>query len=86
MKTTKYIVNSTPQLIVPAEQFTRTVYIHSATGSIYLGAATNTDTSAGLHIPNGNTLSVTVPPNETIYAIDGAGGATAIVLDWSATD
>ena len=86
MKSTKYTVSTTAIKIVPAEQFTRIVYIQTNAGSIYLGGATITDTADGVHVPNGDTLAVTVPNNETIYAIDGGGGATCVVLDWSATD
>ena len=86
MKSTKYTVNATAVKIVPAESFTRTVYIHSSTGSIYLGGSGLTATTDGLHVPNGDTIAITVPVNETVYAIDGGGGATAIVLDWDATD
>ena len=86
MKSTKYTVNATVSKIVPAEPFTRTVYIHSSTGSIYLGGPTLTATADGLHVQNGQTIAVNVPANEAIWAIDGAGGATAIVLDSDAAD
>jgi hypothetical protein len=86
VKTNKFTVNATATKIVNAEPMTRTVYIHSSTGSIYLGGATLAATTDGLHLPNGNTIAIAVPANETLYAIDGAGGATAIVLDWDAAE
>jgi hypothetical protein len=86
VKANKFTVNATATKIVNAEPMTRTVYIHSSTGSIYLGGSTLTSTADGLHLPNGNTLAVTIPANETLYAIDGAGTATAIVLDWDAAE
>ena len=86
MKANKYTVNATATKIVNAEPMSRTVYIHSSTGSIYLGGSGLTATSDGLHLPNGDTIAITVPANETLYAIDGAGTATAIVLDWDAAE
>ena len=86
MKAVKYTVNTTATKIVTAEPMTRTVYIHSSAGSVYLGGAAMTATSDGLHVPNGSTLAVTVPANETLYGIDGAGTATVIVLDWDAAE
>lgn len=86
MKANKYTVNATAVKIVNAEPMSRTVYIHSSTGSIYLGGSGLTATADGLHVPNGDTIAITVPANETLYAIDGGGGATAIVLDWDAAE
>ena len=86
MKANKFTINATATKIVNAEPMTRTVYIHSATGSIYLGGSTMATIADGLHLPNGDTIAVTVPPNETLYAIDGAGGAGCIVLDWDAAE
>lgn len=86
MKSSKYTVNATAVKIVSAEPFTRTVYIHASSGSIYLGGPTLTTTADGLHLPNNQTLAVNVPANEAIWAIDGAGGATAVVLDSDAAD
>lgn len=86
MKANKYTVNATAIKIVTAEPMTRTVYVHSSTGSIYLGGSTMTSTADGLHLPNGNTIAITVPANETLYAIDGGGGAGCIVLDWDAAE
>ena len=86
MEANKFTVNTTAVKIVTAEPMTRTVYIHSSTGSVYLGGATITTTTDGLHVPNGSTQAITVPANETLYAIDGGGGATCIVLDWEAAE
>lgn len=86
MKANKYTVNATATKIVTAEPMTRTVYIHSANGSLYLGGANMTSTADGLHLQNGNTIAITVPANETLYAIDGAGGTTCVVVDWDAAE
>ena len=86
MKANKFTVSATATKIVTAEPMTRTVYIHSSTGSVYLGGSGLTATTDGLHVPNGDTFTVTVPANETLYAIDGGGGATCIVLDWDAAE
>lgn len=86
MKSTKYTVETTAVKIAAAEPFTRTIYVHTTSGSIYLGGATITDTANGVHVPNGNTLEVLIPANETLYAIDGGGGATVVVLESGAVD
>ena len=86
MKANKFTIDTTATKIVNAEPMTRTVYIHSSSGSVYLGGAAMTATTDGLHVPNGSTLAVTVPANETLYGIDGAGTATVIVLDWDAAE
>jgi hypothetical protein len=86
VKANKFTVNATATKIVNAEPMTRTVYVHSATGSAYLGGSTMASTADGLHLPNGNTITITVPANETLYAIDGGGGVTVVVLDWDAAE
>ena len=83
MKQTSYTVNTTAVLIVPLQQFQRTVSIYAKSGDIHLGDSTVT-TADGLRVANGSTLNVTVPNNETLYAVAGAGGTTTIVLDVSA--
>ena len=83
MKQNAYTVGASAVLIVPTQQFSRTVQIYAKSGDIHLGDSTVTTTD-GLRIANGGTLAVTVPNNETLYAIAGAGGTTVVVLDVSA--
>lgn len=83
MKSATYAINSTAVKIVPAQHFERTVLVHCSTGTAHLGDATVT-TVTGLPIANGEAFSITIPINETLYAIDGGGTATIFVLDASA--
>lgn len=72
-------VTTSATLIVSADDVPRTVYVHSSSGSIYLGGSTVTS-STGLHLPNNTTLTVFIPAKETLYAITSAGTNTARVL------
>ncbi len=83
MKATQFTVGTTALKIVERRNFARTIVVHSKAGAIYLGNGDVT-TGAGLPINNGEALSVVIPVNESLYAIDGAGGATVVVLDSSA--
>lgn len=83
MKATLYTVNSTAVEIVNKEHFERTVIIHSKSGITYVGGSDVT-TGAGFPLKSDESLSVVVPINESVYAIDGVGGSTVVVLDSSA--
>jgi hypothetical protein len=78
MKSIAVTVTTSATLVVAADNFPRTCYLHSSSGSIYIGGSDVT-TSNGLHLTNGSTLEVFVPTNETIYAIS-AGSHTIRVL------
>lgn len=83
MKATLFTVNATATQIVPAQHFERVVYIHAKSGITYIGNSTVT-TGAGLPLKSDESIAIQVPINESVYAIDGAGGATVVVLDSSA--
>lgn len=79
MKTTSHTVNSTPSIVVAADDQNRTVYLHSGTGSVYIGGS-NVTSSTGLHMPNGTTMTMFIPSRETLYAVTSASSQTFIVL------
>lgn len=84
MKTTKFDLTTTAVVVVPAEPFSRQTSLHTSTGSSYIGGSTVSSTT-GLHIPNGNTLQLTIPANETLYGVSNAT-STLIVLDPGTVD
>ena len=79
MKNTAYTITATPTLIIPADNKNRTVVIHSGTGSVYLGNGTVSSTN-GIHLPNGTTIELSIPYNETLYAVTAASSQTLITL------
>ena len=79
MKTSAVTVNTTATLLIAADNKDRVCYLHSGTGSVYVGGSDVT-TSTGLHLPNGTTMELTVPFNETIYGIVTTGTQTMRVL------
>jgi hypothetical protein len=83
VKATLYEVGVSPVIIASAQHFERTVYIHSKSGISYIGNSTVT-TGAGFPLKSDESIGVIVPINETIYAVDGVGGASVVVLDSSA--
>lgn len=79
MKSTAVTVAATPTLIIPADNKNRDIYLHSSTGSTYIGGST-VSSSTGLHLPNGTTMTVFVPASETLYAVTAASTHTMVVL------
>jgi len=83
MKANVFDVSLTPVLIATKQHFERTVYVHSKSGISYIGNSDVT-TGAGFPLKSGEAIAITIPINEDIFAIDGAGGAVVVVLDSSA--
>lgn len=83
MKAIQYTVGITPVEIAPKQHFERTVIVHAKAGITYVGNST-VSTGAGLPLKSDESISIVVPINENLYAIDGAGGSTVVVLDSSA--
>ena len=72
MKSVAVTVTTSPTLIVAADNLPRTCYLHSTSGSTYLGESAVTTTS-GLHLPNNQTITIQVPFGETLYGITNTG-------------
>ena len=79
MKTSSISVGTTATLIVPADNKNRNIYLHSGTGSVYVGGSDVTS-STGLHLSNGTTMPLFVPIGETLYGITQSSSQTMIVL------
>lgn len=79
MKSIAVTVSTSPTLVVEADNIPRHCYLHSSSGSLYIGGE---DVSAanGLHLTNGSTIELFVQTNETVYAISGASTHTMRVL------
>lgn len=79
MKSVATTVTTSATLVIAADNKERTCYLHSGTGSVYIGGST-VSTSTGVHLPNGTTIEIVVPANETLYAITPASTQTMITL------
>lgn len=79
MQSSAISVTTSPTIIVEKDNIFRTVYVHSANGSLYLGGSAVT-VASGLHLPNGNTISIDVPLGQRLYAIANSGTVDARVL------
>ena len=79
MKSTAVTVTTSPTLLIASDDKHRICYLHSGTGSVYIGGADITS-STGIHLPNGTTLEITLPFKETIYGIVTTGTQTMRVL------
>ncbi len=79
MKSTAVTVTTQPTLVIAADNIPRHCYLHSSSGSLYIGG---NDVSAanGLHLSNGTTIELFVPTNETVYAITSSSSHTMRVL------
>jgi hypothetical protein len=78
-KSQVYTVSTTASIVVPANIAYQSVYLHSASGTLYIGGADLT-TSNGYKLDNGDKLTLMVGDQEALYAIAGAGTHTLYVL------
>ena len=80
MRSEAHTVGTTSVLIVASDDKYRQVTLHNAGGGkVYLGASTVTSTT-GVHLGNGESLTIEVPISETLYAISASGTNDVIVL------
>ena len=79
MKSIAVTVTTSPTLVIAADNIPRHCYLHSSSGSLYIGGE---DVSAadGLHLSNGSTIELFVQTNETVYAITSSSSHTMRVL------
>jgi hypothetical protein len=68
MKSVAVTVAVTPTLLIAADNQPRTCYLHSTSGSTFLGGSTVT-VNTGLVLPNNVTITVVVPFGESLYAV-----------------
>lgn len=77
--TSQKTVTTSPTLLVTANRADQLVYLHSSSGTIYLGNSDVT-TSTGYKMDNGDKLSIQLSDNEALYGITSAGTATMMVM------
>jgi hypothetical protein len=79
MKSVAVTVSTTATLLIAADNENRVCYLHSTSGSTYLGDSTVTS-SSGLHLPNNQTIAINVPLGQTLYGITNTGTTNVRVL------
>jgi hypothetical protein len=79
MKSVAITVTTSPTLLMSADNQNRICYLHSTSGSTYLGDSAVTS-SSGLHLPNNQTIEIHLPLGETLYGIAGSGTTNVRVL------
>ena len=78
-KSAVFSVGTTASIVVPALIGDQSAYLHSASGTLYVGGADLT-TANGYRLDNGDKLSVLIGDHEALYAITSSGTATLYVL------
>jgi hypothetical protein len=79
MKSNAVTVTTSATLLINADNQNRVCYLHSTSGSTYLGDSAVT-VSTGLHLPNNQTIEIHLPLGQTIYGITNSGTTDVRVL------
>jgi len=79
VKTSVATVTTSATLLIAADNQQRICYLHSGSGSVYIGGSDVTAAN-GIHLTSGTTMEISVPFNETIYGITSSGTNTMRVL------
>jgi hypothetical protein len=79
MKSNAVTVTTSATLLINADNQNRVCYLHSTSGSTYLGDSAVT-VSTGLHLPNNQTIEIHLPFGQTLYGITGSGTTDVRVL------
>ena len=79
MKSVSVTVTTSPTLLISADDQNRICYLHTTSGSTYLGDSAVTS-SSGLHLPNNQTIEIHLPLGETLYGVAGTGTTNVRVL------
>jgi hypothetical protein len=77
--TNQISVGTTATLIVTANRADQLVYLHSSSGSLYLGNSAVTS-STGYKMDNGDKLTMQLSDNEALYAITSSGTSTLMAM------
>jgi hypothetical protein len=77
--TAQISVGTTPTLIVTANRADQQVYLHSSSGTLYLGNSAVTS-STGYKMDNGDKLTMQLSDNEALYAVTSSGTATLMAM------
>lgn len=80
MKSNAVTINTTPTLMIAADNLNRWVYIHNGGGAkIYIGDE-NVTTVNGFHMANNESLQLFLPSDETLYAVVASSTNVITVL------
>jgi hypothetical protein len=74
-----FSVGTTAAVVVPALPGDQSVYLHSASGTLYLGGPDLTAAN-GYRMDNGDKLTIMVGDHEPLYAITSSDTSTLYVL------
>jgi len=78
-KTAQVSVTTTRTLVVPELIGDQSVYLHSSSGTLYIGGPDVT-TANGYRMDNGDKLTIMVGDHEALYAITSSGTANLFVM------
>jgi hypothetical protein len=78
-KTAQITVTTTAAVVVPALIGDQSVYLHSSSGSLFIGGPDLT-TANGYKLDNGDKLTIMVGDHEALYAITSSGTANLFVM------
>lgn len=78
-KTAQVSVTTTKTLVVPELIGDQSVYLHSSSGTLYIGG-TDLTTANGYRLDNGDKLTIMVGDHEALYAITSSGTANLFVM------
>ena len=77
--TSQKTVTTTASVVVPSMIGDQSVYLHSSSGTLYIGGADLT-TANGYRLDNGDKLTIMVGDHEALYAITASGTANLFVM------
>ena len=78
-KTAQVTVTTTAAVVVPSMIGDQSVYLHSSSGSLFIGGPDLT-TANGYKLDNGDKLTIMVGDHEALYAITSSGTANLFVM------
>ena len=78
-KTVQVSVSTTRTLVVPELIGDQSVYLHSSSGTLYIGGPDVT-TANGYRMDTGDKLTIMVGDHEALYAITSSGTANLYVM------
>lgn len=76
---TQVTVSTTAQSIVSLQDVTQWITLHSK-GSTYLGGSSAVSSTTGLHLENGDTLSLVLPQGCELWCVAASGTHALSVL------
>ena len=80
MKSASVTVGTTAVLVISVDDKNREITLHNAGGGkVYLGGSDVTS-STGIHLGNGERMTIEVPIRETLYGISASGTNQVIAL------